>query len=579
MYIPVYKGKFIRFSLPRKYIFVFFFFLLLFLAPPFTNYLGSFKMVVQAACQPMIDGKYTMHQRFGFGFDQHNCASGCAGRSLDEFNYQNLNAGWYFDWGSGNGNSGGPKVNLEYMGLVGGYRSSSDAEIASECKGLKAKIIANRSKYPSGMMWTVGNEIGWDDGRSAATYAREFSAWRTCLKSIDPTFKVGTGAIIQPTLRLPFNNKDIVCVNKEYPVKDTGLTDANGYQSGTNYFIAFIKALRDQYNNLPDFVVNHGYTPCNNASYATTNWKSSGLFEASIVEQRRVMKLLGLQNIDLIIKEFAPLPYTDYTSIQTYMSQTVDFLVNRNKNTDLGQPEDNYRMVQRWAWFNLNSWKGKVAQDNTNYPALELFDTNALTIKPLGIKYRDEFIAKYTAAESAGCTLTPTLAPTRTPTPTPTRTPTPVPTSTPTATRTPTPSFTPTPTRTPSPYRTPTPTASPTVTIRPTATASPTRSVSPTKTPTPTTTPFTAPPSPTITPTLLPSLTLTVTPTSPEISPTTVMCDKPYDLNTDGVVDLSDVSIVINQLGTSGDNLPADFNCDQIIDLSDFSMLISSMGK
>ena len=57
------------------------------------------------------------------------------------------------------------------------------------------------------------------------------------------------------------------------------------------------------------------------------------------------------------------------------------------------------------------------------------------------------------------------------------------------------------------------------------------------------------------------------------------MCDKPYDLNTDGVVDLSDVSIVINQLGAGGDNLPADFNCDQIIDLSDFSMLISSMGK
>lgn len=116
--------------------------------------------------------------------------------------------------------------------------------------------------------------------------------------------------------------------------------------------------------------------------------------------------------------------------------------------------------------------------------------------------------------------------------------------------------------------------SSPTPTIRlsftPVPTKTPTPTNSPTKTPTPTSLPTVVPP--TLNPTATP------TPIQAE-TPTPGGCNKSADLDKSGLVDLSDASQLIVDLGQTGDNLASDLNCDGLVDLSDFSRLVNQLGQ
>jgi hypothetical protein len=56
------------------------------------------------------------------------------------------------------------------------------------------------------------------------------------------------------------------------------------------------------------------------------------------------------------------------------------------KDPSLGQPEDDYRLVQRFAWF-VFTFSGSVS-DNNNYPNLHLFDPVSHQITTLGQRYQ-----------------------------------------------------------------------------------------------------------------------------------------------------------------------------------------------
>ncbi len=363
--------------------------------------------------------KYSMRERFGFGFATQICDdtdpnSPCE-KNLSSFpDYKQLGAGWYFDWSWGKGEKGGPYPGLEWLALVGGWNSSNDDKIETTiCDSVRREVKAHPEKYPAGMRWSVGNEIGYDDGRNDQMYAQAFAAWKRCLKSIDPSFQVGTGAIIQPDLRSTGAHQ-IVCVGKD------------DYSSGYNYFKRYIKKLRqmgkDEGNEskyLPDFVMMHGYTMCNGASGPNSgNERNVELFKRAMRDYRQAMKEVGLQRKDLIIKEYSPLHTYDVNTLKNYMTATVDFLANA-KDQNLGNPDDNYRLVQKWAWFVFNdaNYSGNANQSAN----VALFDKNSRRIKELGQNYK-QLIAKYANGE-------PTLTQVRV---TPTS---PIPTTTPSQTR------------------------------------------------------------------------------------------------------------------------------------------------
>ena len=312
--------------------------------------------------------KYSMRQRFGVGSN---------GGDL----MKQLGNGWYFDWVY----TGGKYGDIEYMGLVGagatGVPGSTgevpDSPASSVCQNKKDYILNHKDAYPDNMMWTVGNELGWDDSRTANQYADDFVKWRTCLKSINPTFRVGSGAMMDVYTKLP----------RDWSQGCTQTPEVNG---GIAYFRTYMNKLKNVYQVIPDFFVAHAYTYCSGGVTVDA-------FKNSIVNHRKLISEFGLQNKDLIIKEWAD--FSD-NSI-SYLQNTVNYLLTAT-DQNLGNPDDEYRLVQKWAWF-------LFVPENSDWKNAWLSNNGQLT--PLGQAYKAMIpdpspIGSYDAGYWVSCAVT-----------------------------------------------------------------------------------------------------------------------------------------------------------------------------
>lgn len=349
-------------------------------------------------------GKYTVAERFGFAFPTQICTDTqqpCV-RNLKRFenpdHFRSLQAGWYYDWSDGKGSLGGPfnEYNLTYMPLVGGYNNGFPQ---SSCQNLKRQVGSNPNKYPDNTLWTVGNEIGWDDNRDPNTYASDFNNWYQCLKSINPTYQVGTGAMLL-NFKLPQNsaNPQLICVPSTYQAVEGDKT----YYSGNTFFKNFISILKNSYHIKPDSVIIHVYTACNPANgqggYGFGNWARIDLFKEYVKTYRQLMMENGLRDRDMIIKESGPLYGSDIDKVVGrtlnrqekmnwmvgYMNETIQFLMTETSN-ETGQIYDGNRLVQKWAWFPFSGFEWVDGPDTYNYMAL--YDKYTRVKTQLGIRY------------------------------------------------------------------------------------------------------------------------------------------------------------------------------------------------
>ncbi|MBI3980838.1 hypothetical protein HY345_02470 [Candidatus Microgenomates bacterium] len=278
-----------------------------------------------------------------------------------------LGIGWYTDWAPHNTT---PKIaedmakrGLERLTLVltrSPYRYYS----TEGCNELKKYVSENPGAFkPDVTYWSVGNELGYDpDDLTANKYATEFISWRDCIKSINPNYPVGSGAITSMWVVLP----------RTYPLSCTDIESAN---SGKSYFKTYINRIRSlNGNKLPDFIMMHAYNTCYPALPGeNTNFSK---FKNGIITYRQVMKELGLQNKELWIKEFNSSGYEG-----DFLKDSFEFLLN-TKDKDLGYPEDEYRLVQRFAWFML-----KNTPDGINSTSQVLARTDG-SLNSLGQTYR-----------------------------------------------------------------------------------------------------------------------------------------------------------------------------------------------
>jgi hypothetical protein len=160
--------------------------------------------------------------------------------------------------------------------------------------------------------------------------------------------------------------------------------------SSLNYFRRYLDRIREiDPAKMPDFINQHLYPliDCYEDSLETENLKEH------IRSYRTVMKEKGLQNLDLIISEWGPLDrrITDSAAIGRFMSEMSDFFF-RASDPALGLPADDYRLVQRWAWFVFTF--SDSSTDPNNYPNLHLFDPISRQITQVGESYR-QVAARY----------------------------------------------------------------------------------------------------------------------------------------------------------------------------------------
>ena len=233
--------------------------------------------------------------------------------------------------------------------------------------------------------WFVGNELGYDPSDLTATkYATEFISWRDCIKSINNKYKVGSGSITSMWVVLP----------RTYPISCTDIESVN---SGKSYFKTYINRIKSlNSSKLPDFIMMHAYNTCHPVLPGENTEFSK--FKNAVITYRQVMKDLGLQKKELWIKEFNGSGYG-----QNFLKDSFEFLLN-TKDKNLGYPEDDYRLVQRFAWFML-----KNTEDGVNSTPEVLAGTDG-RLTSLGSTYRS-ISRKYAGEQKITNTPTPTKKP------------------------------------------------------------------------------------------------------------------------------------------------------------------------
>lgn len=256
--------------------------------------------------------------------------------NMDCCNVEGLGVGWF--WNYGFNRPPGTYGNLEYVLRV--FKSNpsgaGDPDFAAHTAQIKSFLDGDANRYPSGSTWLVGNEVGHyasdQSAVTAANYAHIYKQWYDWLKAEAArrgrVWYVGSAAVL-PQLGQPYNS---------------------GASSGTDWLQKVRVAYRNAYGgHMPiDVYTIHLYGPPGS--------EQGYIIEQGINVMRQSMLAWGDQDKPLWITEFGldALGSRTMSQAQTYMQKILDYTTQTA--TDIGQPSDGYRLVQRWAWFSLTPY-------------------------------------------------------------------------------------------------------------------------------------------------------------------------------------------------------------------------------
>jgi len=225
---------------------------------------------------------------------------------------------------------------LDYYGLIGGYGPNT-----TNCpESLKNEL----KNYKDGDVIWLGNEIGWDDKRDPYTYAVQYKSWYDCIKSVNSNIKISPGANPgYPFMKYGSNSNNWV-------VKEDPKGRWSASQNKLINFIEYMRYVKADYKEVystempVDAYVIH--------IYGMEGWHDVDKLEDSIRAFRQFMKDNGQQKLPLFIKEMGILPDTesDLNKNGNTMVAILNMLLNL-KDQNIGNPNDNNRLVQRWSWF------------------------------------------------------------------------------------------------------------------------------------------------------------------------------------------------------------------------------------
>ena len=256
----------------------------------------------------------------------------------DYSEFSNLNAGWFHNWSL---RPWGlvPIQGLDFYPTVGAYGDLWGEETEYD---IRNSINKGPGCYPPGIIWIVGNEPEYDQfetingqpipgGARALTpdeYAQKHKKYYDIIKGINPTYQVAVGATYD----------------------DPSWPDATRCE----FLPKAMQAYENRYGTkMPiDVYTMHAYMD----QVGAPNYQ----VEIMVDRKRQLMKDYGDQGKPLIITELGVLtalrdPVPTAAQINDFMDQAFQYLETAT-SIELGNPYDDYHLVQRWAWFALTSW-------------------------------------------------------------------------------------------------------------------------------------------------------------------------------------------------------------------------------
>lgn len=327
------------------------------------------------------------NERFGFGVVT----------DIARYDVGQLHAGWYVNWGATSEIKN--PAGLEYVQIIrlcdSQYRSCNTPY--SPYGDALVQTIRNNP----GTLWLIGNEpdrIYTQDSVHPVLYAQLYHELYYLIKSIDPTARVANGGIVQATpLRIQWLNM----VWDEYQRRYGEPMPVDVWNIHT-FVLRELKpglTLEEVLECAPPGARELGAWGADIPPGIDANcglWVEiddldrMDLLQEEVIRFRRWMKNHGQRNKELIISEYGilfneELGY-DFERVRDYMYNTFDYFLNA-RDPELGMPDDDYRLVQRWAWYSLDDdsfgW-------GTTWGAL--FDPDTREITPMGKAF-----AAYTA--------------------------------------------------------------------------------------------------------------------------------------------------------------------------------------
>jgi len=238
--------------------------------------------------------------------------------------------------------------------------------------------IQRASRANPGANWLIGNEpdVIWQDNVTPERYAEWYHELYYLLKKTDPTCRVAIGGVSQPTpLRLQY--LDMVMSSYQARYDETMPVDMWNIHN-------FI--LREERNSW-GVEIPPGLTADQGIVYEVDDHDNLEIFKAQITAFRQWMAKHGERNKPLIVSEYGILMPADYgfdpERVQRFLYGTYQFMLNAT-GEEIGYPDDNNHLVQRWAWYSLS---------DDRYPTGNLVDFATGELTSLG-KAHQGFVSR-----------------------------------------------------------------------------------------------------------------------------------------------------------------------------------------
>lgn len=277
-----------------------------------------------------------------------------------------LGVGWYLDWRA---RVPGENGKLEYWPMV---------RVHTDCISPGLAEIKQIAAQASGLVWIIGNEpdVIWQDNVAPGRYAFVYHALYYVIKSVDSSARVAAGGVSQATpLRLGYLDQVLKAYESAYQVPmPVDWWTLHGYvlrEERGSWGVDIPPGSTAAYGELRE-VADHGRID---------------LFKSQIQAFRQWMKAHGYQDTPLSLTEFgilmpASYGFTDHI-VEKYMEETFSWLYAAN-DENIGNPQDQYHLVQKWAWFSLA---------DPLYPTSDLANLESGNLTSLGEFFRGMLVA------------------------------------------------------------------------------------------------------------------------------------------------------------------------------------------
>ena len=235
-----------------------------------------------------------------------------------------------------------------------------------------SQIQSIAASHP-GMTWLIGNEmerVDWDSGNCASQdemlpelYAQAYHDLYSAIKSVDSTAQVAIGGMVEFTdLRSQYLDRVWAEYSRLYG--QTMPVDI------WNIHLYILQEVKDSWGaGIPA-----GFSETSGALYTVLDNKDFSKVWAQIVSLRTWMKNHGQQNKPLITTEYgvnfpawvdcpaypdtAGCPFTPEQVRDSMLIPSFNAFLNQ-PDTNIGFPDDGYRLVQRWNWWSVDFDDGK----------------------------------------------------------------------------------------------------------------------------------------------------------------------------------------------------------------------------